>query len=118
MRWKGKRSQENNLYLNGLFTSPAIGSPETNTNDIFIVLDVIRATTALAVMLDQGAARVLVAGPAEQAREAAQKIPGSLLRGERNVQPLPGFDYGNSPAQFSQVDLSARELMLSTTNGN
>src|SRR5258708_21286662 len=117
MRWKGKRSQENNLYLNGLFTSPAIGSPETSTNDIFIVLDVIRATTALAVMFDQGAARVLVAGTVEQAREAAQKIPGSLLCGERNVQPLPGFDYGNSPVQFSQVDLSGRELILTTTNG-
>ncbi len=37
--------------------------------------------------------------------------------GERNVQPVPGFDYGNSPVQFSQVDLTGRELIMTTTNG-
>ena len=71
----------------------------------------------MAVMFDQGAARVLVAGTIEQAREATQKIPGVLLCGERNVQPVPGFDYGNSPVQFSQVDLTGRELIMTTTNG-
>jgi len=68
-------------------------------------------------MFDQGAARVLVASTVEEAREAAQKIPGRLLCGERNVQPVPGFDYGNSPVQFSQVDLTDRELVMTTTNG-
>ena len=71
----------------------------------------------MAVMFDQGAERVLVAGTIEQAREATQKIPGVLLCGERNVQPVPGFDYGNSPVQFSQVDLTGRELIMTTTNG-
>src|SRR5713226_6768634 len=71
----------------------------------------------MAVMFDRGAARVLVASTIEQAREAAQKIPGRLLCGERNVQPVPGFDYGNSPVQFSQVDLTGRELIMTTTNG-
>jgi len=33
----------------------------------------------MAVMFDQGAARVLVAGTIEEAREAAQKIPVRLL---------------------------------------
>src|SRR5260370_7880046 len=86
-------------------------------NDIYIVIDVIRATTTFAVVFDQGAARVLVAETVEQAREAAQKHPGLLLCGERNVQPLPGFDYGNSPVQFSQLNLAGRELVFTTTNG-
>ncbi len=81
------------------------------------MVDVIRATTSMAVMLDQGAARILVASTVEEAKEAAQKIPGRLLCGERNVQPVPGFDYGNSPVQFSQVDLTGRELIMTTTNG-
>src|SRR5437764_621395 len=71
----------------------------------------------MAVMFDQGAARVLAAESVEQAREAAQKLPGRLLCGERNVKPLPGFDYGNSPHQFSQVDLAGHEMILTTTNG-
>jgi 2-phosphosulfolactate phosphatase len=105
------------LHLNVYFNPSAIISSETSANDVYIVIDVIRATTSMAVMFDQGASRVIVAGTIEQAREAAQKIPGSLLCGERNVQPVPGFDYGNSPVQFSQVDLTGRELIMTTTNG-
>ncbi len=105
------------MHLNVFFTPSAIVSSETSANDIYIVIDVIRATTSMAVMLDQGAARILVASTVEEAKEAAQKIPGRLLCGERNVQPVPGFDYGNSPVQFSQVDLTGRELIMTTTNG-
>jgi 2-phosphosulfolactate phosphatase len=105
------------LHLNVFFTPSAIVSSETGTNDVYIVIDVIRATTTQSVMLDQGAARILVASTVEEAKEAAQKIPGMLLCGERNVQPVPGFDYGNSPVQFSQVDLTGRELIMTTTNG-
>ena len=105
------------MHLNVYFTHSAIISTEISANDVYIVIDVIRATTSMAVMFDQGAARVLVAGTIEEAREAAQKIPGVLLCGERNVQPVPGFDYGNSPVQFSQVDLTGRELIMTTTNG-
>jgi 2-phosphosulfolactate phosphatase len=105
------------LHLNVFFTPSAIVVYESNTDYIYIVIDVIRATTSMAVMFDQGAVRVLVASTIEEAREAAQKIPGRLLCGERNVQPVPGFDYGNSPVQFSQVDLTGRELVMTTTNG-
>jgi 2-phosphosulfolactate phosphatase len=105
------------VRLHVFFTPAEIIASGTQQDDIYIVIDVIRATTTLAVMFDQGAARVFVAGSIAQAREAAQKVPGRLLCGERNVKPLPGFDYGNSPVQFSQLNLSGRELILTTTNG-
>ncbi len=105
------------MQLNIFFTPAEIAASRAQQDDIYIVIDVIRATTTLAVMFDQGAACVLVAGAVEEAQEAAQKVPGRLLCGERNVMPLPGFDYGNSPVQFSQLDLSGRELILTTTNG-
>lgn len=107
----------NNLYLNVFFTPSAIVTREASTDDVYIVIDVIRATTSMAVMFDQGAARVFVASTVKQAREAARKFPERLLCGERNVQPIPGFDYGNSPVQFSQLDLAGRELVMTTTNG-
>ena len=88
-----------------------------SANDIYIIVDVIRATTSMAVMFDRGAERVLAAATIEQAWEAARLVPGRLLCGERNVQRIPGFDYGNSPVQFSQLDLSGRELVMTTTNG-
>ena len=105
------------MYLDIFFTPSAIVMNTTSEHDIYIVVDVIRATTSMAVMFDRGAARVLVAGSIEQARAAAQKMPGRLLCGERNVQRIPGFDYGNSPVQYSQLDLSGRELIMTTTNG-
>ncbi len=117
-RWSGRRSLvNNNLYLNVFFTPSAIVTHEASTDDIYIVIDVIRATTSMAVIFDQGAARVFVASTVEQAWEAARKFPERLLCGERDVQPVPGFDYGNSPVQFSQLDLAGRELVMTTTNG-
>ncbi len=107
----------NNLYVNVFFSPSAIVTREASTDAIYIVIDVIRATTSMAVIFDQGAARVFVASTVEQARESARKFPERLLCGERNVQPIPGFDYGNSPVQFSQLDLAGRELVMTTTNG-
>lgn len=98
--------------------SPAdVLAVKPSSNDIYIVIDVIRATTAITTIFDRDAARVLAADTVEQAREGAKKVPGRLLCGERNALPLPGFDYGNSPAQFSRADLKGRELILTTTNG-
>ncbi len=105
------------MRLNVFFTPSAIVFDESSPNDVYIVIDVIRATTTQSVMFDQGAERILVASTVEEARGAARKVPGRLLCGERNVQPVPGFDYGNSPVQFSQVDLTGRELVMTTTNG-
>jgi 2-phosphosulfolactate phosphatase len=86
-------------------------------DDVYIVLDVMRATTTMTVMFDQGARQVLAAQTLEQAREAAQKVAGRLLCGERHTKTPPGFDYNNSPAQFAQIDLSGRDLILTTSNG-
>jgi 2-phosphosulfolactate phosphatase len=105
------------LQLTIYFSPAEVAAVQPAHNDIYIVVDVIRATTSLTTILEQGASSVLIADTLQQAQEAAQQAPGSLLCGERNALPLPDFDYGNSPAQFSQFDLSGRELILTTTNG-
>ena len=105
------------MQLTVFFTPAEIIPSAAQQDDIFIVIYVIRATTTMAVMLEQGATRILVAGDIAQALAASEAVPGRLLCGERNVKPIPGFDYGNSPAQFSKIDLSGREMILTTTNG-
>jgi len=105
------------LRLHIFFTPAELAAVMAQPDDIYIVIDVIRATTSLTTIFDSGAKRVLIAQTIEQAQAAAQRIPGCLLCGERQALPLPGFDYGNSPVQFSQADLSGRELILITTNG-
>jgi 2-phosphosulfolactate phosphatase len=107
------------LYLNVFFTPADIApvADELSARDVFIVIDVIRATTTIATVLGRGARRVLVAPDIAEARAAAEKIPDSLLCGERNVRPVAGFDYGNSPTQFARLDLAGKTLILTTTNG-
>lgn len=106
------------MNLHVYFTPAELLSVNSSPDDIYIVVDVIRATTTITVMFERGAARVLTADTLEQARRAAERFPARLLCGERNALPLPDFDYGNSPAQFSRLDLSGRELILTTTNGS
>jgi 2-phosphosulfolactate phosphatase len=105
------------LQLTIYFNPAEISSVDVSKEDIYIVIDVMRATTTLTVMFDQGAAHVLAAQTLEQAQEAAQRVPGRLLCGERHTKTPPGFDYGNSPAYFAQRDLKGRDLILTTSNG-
>ena len=105
------------MELNVFFLpSTILPNPET-AQDIYIVIDLIRATTCMTVMLDQGARRIFAAGTVEQARNARALYPERLLCGERHGKPLPDFDYGNSPVQFASTDLRERELIMTTTNG-
>jgi 2-phosphosulfolactate phosphatase len=118
MKLPQNRNRGTILHLHIYFTPAELVAARNEPRDsIYIVIDVIRATTTMSVMFEQGANRVFAAENVAQAREAAQKIPGRYLCGERNVRPLPGFDYGNSPVQFSQLDLSRREMIMTTTNG-
>ena len=106
------------MQLHIYFTPTDLTAVVPSADDIYIVIDLIRATTSITVLLERSATRIFVANTLEQAQQAAQLHPGRLLCGERNALPLPGFDYGNSPAQFAQLDMNGRELILTTTNGS
>lgn len=113
-----RRKWELTLQLHIYFTPDELRVGKASADDTYIVIDLIRATTSITAILERGAIHVFVADTLEQAQQAVEKHPGRLLCGERNALPLPGFDYGNSPAQFAQMDLSGRELILTTTNGS
>lgn len=81
-----------------------------------IVVDVLRATTTIAVALDQGAAAVYPVATPEAAREKGAAIGEAVLVGERDRGALEGF-VDNSPAELSRMDLEGREVVLTTTNG-
>lgn len=86
---------------------------------VAVVIDVIRASTTIVAALDAGARRVL---PVDSPEEAERRSAGGgslrpLLCGEREGLPLPGFDLGNSPREFTPERVGGRELVLTTTNG-
>jgi 2-phosphosulfolactate phosphatase len=80
-----------------------------------VVIDVLRATSVICQSLAAGFGRVICVGEVEQALALAG--PDVVLGGERaNVRP-EGFDFGNSPREYADVDGAGRTLVLTTTNG-
>ncbi|MDA0659007.1 MAG: 2-phosphosulfolactate phosphatase [Planctomycetota bacterium] len=82
-----------------------------------VVADILRATTCIVQALANGATQVIPVLEVDEARRIALDTPNSLLVGERHGQPLPGFDLGNSPGQFTPSIVAGRSLIMTTTNG-
>ena len=91
--------------------------PTRRAHTAYIVVDVIRATTTLAVMCERGVRRVYVAPDVETARRLRASLPDALLAGEVDAVPPPGFDHGNSPAEWGALAVAGRDVLFSTTNG-
>ena len=93
------------------------GQGSDHSRSVCIVVDVLRASSSIVTLLDRGARPVLAAGSIEEARSMHQRLPGYLLCGERGGLPPEGFDYGNSPAEFSRLQFEGRGAILATSNG-
>jgi 2-phosphosulfolactate phosphatase len=81
-----------------------------------VVIDVLRATSVICQALDAGYERVICTGEVDEARALAAARDDAALGGERfNVKP-DGFDFGNSPREYTQAP-TRQTLVLTTTNG-
>jgi 2-phosphosulfolactate phosphatase len=86
---------------------------------IAVVGDVLRATTTIVHALAAGAAAVIPCAEIEEARTIAKgkKKKDVLLAGERHGKPIPGFDIGNSPREFTAAKCKNKTVIMATTNG-
>jgi 2-phosphosulfolactate phosphatase len=86
---------------------------------IAIVIDVLRATTTIVHALAAGANCVRPVGEVDEARALADTMRAGrvLLGGERGGQPLPGFDLGNSPLEYTPQVCRGATVVLTTSNG-
>jgi 2-phosphosulfolactate phosphatase len=101
-----------------LFGAAAV-SPADVAGRVVAVIDVLRASTTIATALDNGARGVV---PCESADEVIRRSKSFerrdvRLAGERRAVRVPGFDFGNSPAEFSREAIEGRTILMSTTNG-
>ena len=80
-----------------------------------VVIDVLRATTSMVVMLENGAERVNPVASLKEARSWGEK--GYLMAGERNGFKVEGFDFGNSPQEFTKDKVGGKSVVMTTTNG-
>ena len=84
--------------------------------DCFVVIDVLRATTVIAVLFERGLRELTAMDNLEAARVRASAT-GALLLGEVDGLAPPGFDAGNSPVEAGQLAVAGRDAVHFTTNG-
>jgi len=99
------------IFLNRLQNLP-------RADDTVVVIDVLRSFTTAAVALSRGAAAIypvdgIVAASALFARLPAAVSVGAVGGGD----PVPGFDFGNSPAALLGAELAGKNVVMSTAAG-
>jgi 2-phosphosulfolactate phosphatase len=84
-----------------------------------VVVDLLRASTSIAVALAAGAREILPAGSIEEAMRIAQNLERDqvVLAGERKSVRIEGFALGNSPREFTPEAVGGKTVVLTTTNG-
>ena len=82
-----------------------------------VVIDVFRAFSLEAYLMDQGAERIYPIGEMEEAFAMKREHPDWLLFGERGGAKVEGCDFGNSPSSVAGMDLSGRSIIHSTSAG-
>ncbi|MFM7388160.1 MAG: 2-phosphosulfolactate phosphatase, partial [Bacteroidota bacterium] len=80
-----------------------------------VVIDVLRATSAICTAFQYGVAAIIPVPTIEEAM--AYKNQGYLAGAERKGQIVEGFDFGNSPFSYMKEEFIGQEIVLTTTNG-
>ncbi|MEX2485045.1 MAG: 2-phosphosulfolactate phosphatase [Brumimicrobium sp.] len=83
--------------------------------EIVVVIDVLRATSAICSALHNGVNSVIPVSTIDEAAEYQRK--GYLVGAERQGEIVEGFDFGNSPYSYMRPELKGKDIVLSTTNG-
>ena len=71
--------------------------------EIVVVIDVLRATTAICAAFDNGIKSIIPVPSLEDALEYKKK--GYLVGAERKGKIVEGFDFGNSPYSYMKLVL-------------
>jgi 2-phosphosulfolactate phosphatase len=99
------------LFLNRL---EAVSEP----HEVVVVIDVLRSFSSAAYAFTAGATAIHPVETVEEAFELQRTRPRSLTTGAvPGGDPVPRFDFGNSPAALAAADLSGRELIQMTAAG-
>ena len=86
-----------------------------------LVVDVLRATSVLAVLLDRGMQRIYPTASIEDGLALRDELVAAgnevFLLGERGGLPPDGFDAGNSPTALETTEIGAEIAVQATSNG-
>ena len=99
------------FYLNRL-------QNQASAEDTVVVIDVLRSFTTAAVALSRGARRIYPVESVAAAAVLAGQMEAAVSVGAvGGGDPVPGFDFGNTPSQLLQAELSGKDVVMSTAAG-
>ena len=84
---------------------------------VVVVIDVLRAFSNAAFAFSRGAKDIYPVGTVEDALQLKAEIPNSLVCGEVGGLPPEGFDFGNSPTQTREMNLTGKTIVQRTGAG-
>lgn len=87
-------------------------------NKAVVIIDVLRATTTIAHALAAGARFVAPCLEVNDALQLKSELGDeAVLGGERSGVKIEGFDFGNSPAEYTPEAVEGKAVIFTTTNG-
>jgi 2-phosphosulfolactate phosphatase len=95
--------------------SPFLYELHKDDYEIIVVIDVLRATSAICTAFDHGVKSIIPVDSVDVAREYQKK--GYLVGAERQGKIVEGFDFGNSPFAYMSDAVKGQDVVLTTTNG-
>lgn len=95
--------------------SPALFTCYHNRDAIVVVVDILRATSAICAAFMNGVKAVIPVGTVDEAKE--YKKNGYMVAAERDGLVLDFADFGNSPFNFTTDRVQGQIIAYSTTNG-
>jgi len=102
-----------------VYFTPQALAPNELAGRTVAVVDLLRASTTIAVALAAGAKEILPAVSTEEALRVAQNLERDqvVLAGERKSVRIEGFALGNSPGEFTSEAVGGKTVVLTTSNG-
>ncbi|MDP4186840.1 MAG: 2-phosphosulfolactate phosphatase [Bacteroidota bacterium] len=95
--------------------SPELFPLFKNESSIVVIVDILRATSAICTAFANGAEKIIPVSTLDEAREYKKR--GFIVAAERDGYVLDFADFGNSPFNFSREKAGGKTIVYSTTNG-
>jgi len=95
--------------------SPALFPHFKNKDSIVVIVDILRATSAIVTAFMNGVAKIIPVGTLGEAEQMKKK--GYMVAAERDGIVRDFADFGNSPYNFTPERVKDKEIVYSTTNG-
>jgi len=95
--------------------SPALYPEFRKDDSIVVIVDILRATSAIVTAFMNGVNRIIPVATLDEAKEYKQK--GYFVAAERDGIVRDFADFGNSPYNFKRDLIEGKDIVYSTTNG-